>query len=49
MGGVARRLDDETREVEALRQVARRDPLLDQRRHARLEVRKNVHLYCVSR
>ncbi len=45
MGGVARRLDDEAREIEVRGQLARRDPPLDQRGDARLEIRKNVHSF----
>ncbi len=43
VGRVARRLDEKAAEIETARQFARCDPLFNQRRHAGLEIRKNVH------
>ena len=47
MGRLARRLDDEAAKIEVARQFAGRDPLFEQARDARLEVRENIHgSYC---
>ena len=45
MRGVARRLDDESAEIEVARKLARRDALFEHRRNTRLEIRKNVHSF----
>ena len=45
MRGLARRLDDEAREVEARGQASRGDPRLRSARDARVEILENIHEY----
>jgi hypothetical protein len=43
MRGIARRFDDETRQIEPFRQAARPDDAREQSRNPLLKIHKNVH------
>jgi hypothetical protein len=45
MGGLPRRLDDKSAEVQVARQLASLGSFLDQSGDARMEIRENVHLF----